>query len=391
MRAHLVVAAVLLAACSAPDPMDAPELLAYLDERCPHVVVRDGVELRAALDEAAREAWVESAAHEDRVVRKMLGCETSPAVRLYLVGVDAPIEHWEGAGVGGYEGFALADDFALLYVPRDTSGAVTRARMRAGALRHELAHVHARRLGLAGPKWFNEGLAQEIEEGALLDGHWRAGIFPPRLSRARALARSGVASRLVNWTAGERYDATALEELYALSHSLVRFLLERNPGPDLAERVRAVLATNPLAIEPSWIEWQKSLDAVELLANAAHSSDPATRREASAALPILAEARVDEVLSRRADELAFARLGDAEFAADAACFLAYFRADAALASDLERMASSALPLDRLVAQVLHARRREPIDLGAAQAALAQLPAASRDSLLPVLVLIPGLR
>ncbi|MCY3001812.1 MAG: hypothetical protein NTV21_08410 [Planctomycetota bacterium] len=162
-------------------------------------------------------------------------------------------------------------------MPRDTRDARERAWMRMETLRHELAHVHARRLGLAGPKWFNEGFAQEFERPVQSEGEWIGDPFPADLARAREFADAGAAKKLVGWTTSEGLDSAELEERYTLSLSFVRFQLERNAGGTLVERARAVLATNPAAVEAEWLEWLRKLDAV---ARAAH----APRRRARARL-----------------------------------------------------------------------------------------------------------
>lgn len=383
MRALPLLIVTLLANCSAPTSLSGPELAAYLEQRCPRVVVRDGVEVHAALDEAACEAWSEGAAHADRLVRQMLGCENGPPVRMYLLDVEVEADLRQGVGAGGFEGHAFAEDFMLLYVPRDSRDARQRAWMRMDTLRHEIAHIHARRLGLAGPKWFNEGLAQELEGSNLIDGEWFAEVFPHELVRARASAQAGAAALLVGWTTSEGLDSDELDARYALSASLVRFLLERNRGGELAERARVVLTTHPNDVEREWLAWLGALDALDVLARAAGSAREQIRLEASHALPILAEAGVPELLSRRADELALRWLSDPKLGPRAATFLVYFRASALSASDLEGLERGE-PLARLAAQVLHSVRNEPVDSAVADLALAALPESTRAELQTIL-------
>ena len=388
MRAFPLVLVALLATCVAPKPLSGPELVRHLDERCPQVVVHAGVEVHAALDEEAREAWAEAAAHADGLVRASLGCEDGPPVRVYLLDVEVEADLREGVGAGGFEGFAFAEDFLLLYVPRDTRDARQRAWMRMETLRHELAHVHARRLGLAGPKWFNEGFAQEFERPILSGSGWHADAFPADLARAREFAGAGAAKKLVGWTTSEGLDSAELEERYTLSLSFVRFQLERNAGGTLVERARAVLATNPVELEAEWLEWLRKLDAVETLAHGASSTDAKLRAAAAGALPILAEARLPELHTRRADELALAWLADPELAPDAATFLVYFRAAELLAGDVERLCATADPLQRFVGATLRWERKQPVDLAAAHATFASLPESTQTALLTVIARLP---
>lgn len=226
------------------------------------------------------------------------------------------------------------------------------------------------------------------ERPILSGGEWHGDPFPPELAWAREGAHAGAARKLVGWTTSEGLDSEELAERYTLSLSFVRFQLERNAGGTLVERARVVLATNPAEVEAEWLEWLSKLDAVDVLSRSASTADTTLRAEAGRALPILAEARLPELRTRRAGRAALRWLADPTLAPDAATFLVYFRAAELLAGDVERLCAAADPLQHFVGATLRWERKQPVDLAAAHATFASLPESTQTALLTVIARLP---
>ncbi|HVS18964.1 MAG TPA: hypothetical protein VMT18_10225 [Planctomycetota bacterium] len=143
-------------------------------------------------------------------------------------------------------------------------------------LRHELAHVAARRAGLELATWLSEGAADvveglELREGELVD----AGPSPEALERARALERGEWrVAALLDWsesgarvTRGEEQVDLPRRQLCGL---YVRWLLGlRGDGRalrDLADRLAALdrrTRAELLAGEPAWRAWLEAETAAE--------------------------------------------------------------------------------------------------------------------------------
>jgi hypothetical protein len=133
-----------------------------------------------------------------------------------------------------------------------------------GTLRHELAHVHADVVGLEGPKWLSEGVADLVEsyvleEGRLVD----RGPEASSLLRAGALRgeQLGVA-RLLDWREDGIRIAAGEEQVDEASRILcglfMRFLVDRQPPGSLVERLAGVQALSRAELEelePAWRGW----------------------------------------------------------------------------------------------------------------------------------------
>jgi hypothetical protein len=364
-----------------------------LRERCPTLAADANIEVRSSCSPECTAVYAAMAREEAAFARRALGAPALPAVRLYLVGIDADAPAWDPVGVGGYEGLASPDGCVVVYVPRDERNAAVRAFTRSGTLRHELLHAYSVRVGLRGPKWLNEGLACELAEGREVHGEWRASLYPSALLGARTSVSRGTIARLLAWRSNEGIGPAERKRLYAESQALFRFLMLRVPGARAADRIRAVARTGEgelVGYEAGWLAWLGGLDALAAIRAGLASGEGTERSEAAALLPALAEEGAGELSQREADELALDALADPLTDAEAARFLVYFRAGSLRETDVERLARSRSPVERLVAYALRARRGEPLDLEAAQATLAALDGNARTRLMVVAHVIPGL-
>jgi hypothetical protein len=130
-------------------------------------------------------------------------------------------------------------------------------------IRHELTHVAAARLGVAGGTWLSEGLAHAVE-WIPIDGDSLLRPDPPpeRLCLAAALPkdRRSVA-RLLAWK--HAYPPTDEDrEARLLSFSFVAFALERQPAATFRERLLLLCHTEPATLRSLEAEWSAWLDQV---------------------------------------------------------------------------------------------------------------------------------
>ncbi len=129
-------------------------------------------------------------------------------------------------------------------------------------LRHELAHLAARRLGLAGPTWFDEGMALQFETARRLGDTLVFELDSELLGQARRVHALVEFAELLDWDEDGRRVAGGLDEVFLpgrpLAWSLVRFLLERDPDGPLSSRlarIRALRRDELNALEPAWRAW----------------------------------------------------------------------------------------------------------------------------------------
>lgn len=405
-RSLLVLAALLVSACVARAPRTAAELEATLRRASKTVVDGESFMLCSPYGERETEPFAAVLRDETGLVRRLFADAGRPAVRIYLVPIEADDESdasasgevppWVHVGRDGREGGAFEAGFAYLYVPAqlDATYAHVRAHFTRKPLRHELAHLYSRRAALVRATWFHEGIAREVESMAADGGTLRPHRFPPEVFFARATVKEGSTAKLLRWRLADGGAPAELRRLYGEAQALVRFLVEREAttGEWLA-RVRAVHALDDAAIEalePEWIEWLAKLDPLDAIRKGARSSVTSERGESAALLPVLAESRVAELATREADVLALDLLDEPEASESAATFLLYFRARALESADVEALRSSPDPARRLTGWALRARRGEEVDLADARATWAAITERDRARYTVQAASIPGL-
>jgi hypothetical protein len=147
-------------------------------------------------------------------------------------------------------------------IPFKFDPAVVRA-----TIRHELAHVCAKHAGLDGPRWFDEGLAEELESWELTEtGTFIAGPLPSSLRLARDGHAPFTIDTVLDWEedAGQVLSGQEAPFLLGrpLAHSLMRFLLEKASGETLRQKLKEILALDRnkiRALGGEWKIWMESL------------------------------------------------------------------------------------------------------------------------------------
>jgi hypothetical protein len=343
--------------------------------------------LYSPYDAAASADFANSVRAELGLVRALIPDADATPVRIYLAPIEGGegLHPWESPSKQSLKGAATEGEFAFVYVPARiaASSALERAtHLRGGTLRHELAHLAAHRAGLAGAPWFNEGLALEVESMRKEEGALHAHPFPPHLLLARQSAQAGALGELLRWDYGDEMSDSERSRRYVWAEALFRFLLERQAPGDFLEQARGIRGLGEPALrelEAAWLQWIAKLDALERI----------ERSGCIDVMPMLAEARVPELFTRAADELALSKLGDPACVDPAATFLLFFRAGELRAEDIQALEQSQEPMRELTAQALHARRKEPVDLERARLAWQRVPEAERGRLIVQLALLPG--
>ena len=135
------------------------------------------------------------------------------------------------------------------------------------SIRHELAHICAFEAGLDGNTWFNEGLAEEFESRKLdNDGALPMTALPRNLQVARKQHGPYSIDDVLDWDENvSRVSAGKEKPFYlgrSLSHSLIRFLLDRTPGKSLREKFERILDMKDReirALEDEWKAWLAAL------------------------------------------------------------------------------------------------------------------------------------
>jgi len=129
-------------------------------------------------------------------------------------------------------------------------------------IRHELTHLAARRAGLGGATWFDEGLACQLAATTLADGELEPLPLPPALAFARQVHERFELSTLLDWEEHVDRVASGEEQAFlegrALAQAFLRFLLERTPGPTLRarlDRIHELDRGTLLALEDDWHAW----------------------------------------------------------------------------------------------------------------------------------------
>ncbi len=142
-------------------------------------------------------------------------------------------------------------------------------------LLHEIAHhfLISRYPAANDACWLNEGIAGNLEVTVFEGDHFEYVLLNPSLLRA---AKREIDSQplplaeLIDLDWQEFHEPATKQRNYALSWSLVHFLLERHlpSSVPLSRRIGLLLelpADELLALEPAWIEYVRSLDATERL------------------------------------------------------------------------------------------------------------------------------
>jgi hypothetical protein len=398
--ATLALLPLLIGGCMSRKASTPEEIEAALQGDAKNVVRRDAFTLFSPYDAAATADYASVVDAQTSLVRPVFDDPGTPAVNLYLVPLpddaEAPDpEPWLGPSRDGWAGAASPTGFAFIYVRRSARGsaAAMQATLSARALRHELAHVYARRAGLSRAAWFNEGLAREVElmreEGAKLQPH----VFPPALIAARESASAGTVQELLQWKLDDGASLEVRALRYDEAQSLFRFLVARQADGDWLQRARVVLAlpdAQIVALEPEWLSWLASLDALEAIRRGVRSTSAGERDMCASLLPILAEQGARELCTHAADELALELVSGRMTSSSAATFLLFFRARALTEEEVAGLSASSDPTLCQTGLALRARRGEPFDLQRAQAAWDGVQQPDRTYLVVQRNLIPGL-
>ncbi len=398
MRAAGIVIAltVLASACRAPEPTP-QEIETELQSRSRSIVREATFTLYSPYDEPTSAEYASVVRAQENLVRRLFEDAGAPPVRVYLVptATDAGQEDWTEVSREGFGAGAFKEGFVFVYVraEADPASAMMRASLSERTLRHELAHVHARRAWPTRASWFQEGLAREIERMPVAEGTLRTSLFPVGLIEARSWARPGSVHELLDWEVWDDLPMAERALRYDASQALFRFLVERQAEGSWMQRVRAVGAMSDeqvAALDAAWLAWLRDLDALERIRAGVSSSSPKERGQSASLLPILAERGARELFRPEADQLALDLLADPATASAASTFLLYFRARDLGETDVASLCASDDPVRCLTGTALRARRGEPFDLARAQAAWSPLSKRERDELVAQKSLIPGL-
>jgi hypothetical protein len=382
--------------CGLSGPMP-QEIESELQSRSRTVVREATFTLHSPYDEPTTAEHAAVVRAQEDLVRRLFEDAGAPAVRVYLVptATNPGLEAWSEVSREGFGGGAFKDGFLFVYVraEADPASAMMSAAMGERTLRHELAHVHARRAWPARGSWFQEGLAREVERMRVEEATLRPSLFPMGLIAARTWARPGSAGVLLDWELWDDLETAERALRYDASQALFRFLVERQAEGSWLQRVRVVGEmpdAEVAALEAEWLGWLRDLDALERIRAGVRSSSPRERSESAGLLPILAEQRARELFRPEADQLALGLLADPATAGAASTFLMYFRARELSEADVADLCASDDPVRCLTGTALRARRGEPFDLDRARAAWSRLSQADRAALAAQRSLIPGL-
>jgi hypothetical protein len=147
-----------------------------------------------------------------------------------------------------------------------------------------------------------------------------------------------------------------------------------------AHAVKELDVDEIVALEPAWLDWLASRNALVSIRAGVSSEDASERAECASWLPILAENRAAELFTRSADELALELLTDPRTCMSASTFLIFFRAHALTEGDLVELCGSADPGRFMTGLALRKRRGEPVDAEQARAAWERVPRSDRGNL-----------
>jgi hypothetical protein len=334
------------------------------------------------------------------LVRRLFADTLHDPLRMYLVALPVDAEPaskpWQRADRGGLLGEAFDEGYAYVFVPESSTGlaALLQPAMTQPRLRHEIAHLCARRSGLVRARWFHEGMACDVEVMAAQGNELIAHPFPPMLIMARDTAHAGSVAELLHWERNDTVDEITRSRYYVQSLAFFRFLCERQPSGTWLERARAAWDLDDahvLALESEWLTWLAHIDVVAEIRRGTQSKSAAQRTEAAQLLPYLAAGKTKDVLTRAADELAIELLNDRDATEPASTFLLIFRAKQLTDADVDHLAASTEPGLVLVAEALHAQRKEFVDADRARAAWSRLSAADQLRFGAAHALIPASR
>jgi len=305
---------------------------------------------------------------ECRAVRRLFEIESGPPVFVWLEAVESVVDE-NGVPTldvlcpqkSGVQGLADAGgNVIVLYVPTDPLGASASPALIRHTVRHELAHVGARRKGLRPDRWFSEGLAEFVANLQRTSDGRLATLLPPlpEIWRARVRRPEHSLESLLEWSPQVR-DRAVIVDYYLLSLALVQFLLGRRTDQVLLDSIEStarMTRSEVLALEAKWTTWLESVDYVSVLYEAAGSEDPAVRKAAAGMLATLAEFRCPAVKLSEATDLAARMLSDPATVFSATSFLVFFRSKDLDEERVQALIDSQKPFTQLVGHALRVRR-----------------------------------
>jgi 2-haloacid dehalogenase len=249
-------------------------------------------------------------------------------------------------------------------------------------LRHELSHAMSRLAVGELPRFLTEGLATVVE-GLSTDVtggvRWNA-LVTERVIAARNTATAGSLEQLLSW---QDFDGEGPQEVarYALTTSLVRYLLERCGTGSFHERLVTVVALQPGELrdaEGSWLEWLAALDPYDDLARAMSSDEAGLRIEALNRMHVWSQMPSRErSLERRFVDLALDALHDEETFKSAALALIDGAHGQLSQADIAPLATSDAPHLFLLGQALLGRHEQPLDRQAIERVWSKLDGPAR--------------
>jgi len=404
----VVILGALLAAaaCRSPGTVPAQFDEARLVEGARTVERRERFVLFSPYGAAATTALADRVQTRVERVQRLFGDGDPRPLTLYL----RPVEERDqdptdplGAqrpSLDGLRGATVDRRFAVLFVPPpDEDGDVSPAFVlpwEEQTLVHELAHLCLYRVGIEGPVWLHEGLAEEVESMAFFRPEALVpDPLPPELLAARCAQEPIDLAALVRWEASDLNQPPHATERRWRCQALARFLMQRSGASDWGEAVRrtaALPARDVEALEPAFREWLLALDPLGRVQELADSVEPSERALAASLLSLYAERDPQALGTPAADTLALGLLEHPECKARASSFLVFFAARRLSPGAIERLQSSGDPVQELTALAIRARRGEPVDLDHARSVEAGLsPEQRQQASIAVYLLLSGAR
>jgi hypothetical protein len=383
-----VVVAAALAACASSATSEA-EFERSLSDGARTVVRTERFELTSPFDAEGTAEFVRTVDEELGVVTSLLGDPGGAPIRVHLVPGATDATRPDEAEYrslfpsrDGKRGFAYSHSFACVYVAEPGGPPpMIQAEVGREVLRHELTHVVAKRAGLAGATWFDEGLAREVGRRKTVGGSVAEGLTLAALVHARDDARPGTVRELLAWRHSDELAPADVALRYDESQALLRFLVGRTAPGSFAERLRGVLRLSDdeiVALEPAWLGELASIDVLAQVRSGVASASRRERSDAAGLLPILAQ-QAAELRTRAADELALGLLADPATREGASTFLVFLRANDLRPADLDALRASAAPAVVVCGEAVRARRGEAFDIRRARQAWSDLPSDEKRS------------
>lgn len=385
---------LLAAACRAPERLP-PQLDEVELERSTRTIVhRERIDLYSPYDEGPSQDLAGLVANEVERVAQLFGDEYTRPLTLYLRAVDERERERDDTtdilwryrpSLGGLRGATVARRYMVLFVPvPDANGgppiefALTWQNQ---TLRHELAHFFLYRLGVDGPDWLHEGLAEDVET-MLLDEDGRLALdpLPSAFLAARHFADDVTLDELMRWRAQDRNDRDRAAPRRWRCQALVRFLRHWTGEGDWRTsitRVAGMSESEINALDPEFRGWLRALDPVARVRSLVEGQDPEERAYGAALLSIYAERDPQAMVTGEVEELALRIFELEECKAGVSNFLIFFDSKKLAPETIERLSTSIDPVEQLSALAIRARRGESVDLERARAIDSALSANER--------------